>query len=185
MSFWSHLNNALTDRIKWGMQKKKGFCWEGASNAGIIFFPPFRSRQVILHLSHFHPTLDSFSALLGSSAPWLTDPCTLHQSAPLTQSWTPSIGDNAKGRQGIRERSGQSPSLSASVPHPQQQLHPPRSQLCRGAPLGDSSSHWAFVTVFVTPLASSLQRLKQCPTAIGLGVTHHLQFVISTLSTSL
>lgn len=110
-----------TDSIKWGTWKKKGFCWEGASNAGIIPPPPlpFRSLQIILHLNHFHPTLDSLSALLGCSAPWLADPCTLHQSAPLTYSWTLSIEermlseDRAAGRgQGIP-----SPlSLSASSP---------------------------------------------------------------------
>lgn len=56
ISSWSHLNNPHIDSIRWGTWTQKGFCWEGASSAGITFSPPFRSTLVALNLSHSHPT---------------------------------------------------------------------------------------------------------------------------------
>lgn len=175
ISSWSRLNNPHIDSIRWGTRTKKGFCWEGASNAGITFFSPFRSTLVTLDLSHSHPTPDPCSALLCCSVPWDADSCRLHQPASPVYSWTPSVG-GAKGRPGSKQRPGHFPppsrfqrlisSSSFILPQSQLRLAAPPWWLQFSLGSCNSPSSPCFFTL--------LLQLKQCPTVTGLGVTHHV-----------
>lgn len=175
MCFWSHLNNAHTDSIKWGTWKKKGFYWQGASNAGIITPPPHH-----LGLYKLFSTWTTFIPPWFVLCPsWLL--CALACWPLHTTSVSPTNLqlDSVSRRENAKEdRAAGSGQGSPSPSQPQCLISSSSCILHSHSSawwplLGDSSSHWAFVTL-LPPLASSVQGLKQCPTVIGLEVTHHL-----------